>query len=259
MSHGRIINISGIAIILMVFSASGCTTSEPVMVENSHVQVQALSNTIPMETMNEIAARSERIYTKLAAFFGRNPPSAVRVELGAQQRIARSFAERNTIVFPMRVVESKSVIIAHEMTHLFMPERHSEALREGIAVYAQDRFGEVSGYPNYGVDVDRLLSRRLRDGVGKSVASFSGAEAFFRRARGDGVGQPKLKWKDIDQEARRNAYLAGGSFTRYLFEVELQSDMTRFRTLYVGGDIPGVTGKSLQEIEAAWWQKIGLP
>ncbi|WNJ99620.1 hypothetical protein L2D14_17370 [Thalassospiraceae bacterium LMO-JJ14] len=208
--------------------------------------------------MAELANRADRIFPKLAAFFGRTVPTPVIIDLGPDHRVSKSYADVNTIGFPKQVVDRNAAIIAHEMTHLFMPERHSEALREGIAVYAQDRFGEVNGFPNYGRDGDRLVVSRLAKQRDASVRSFAVAEAFFRRNRGTD-GRTKVKWEDIDPDDRRNAYLLAGSFTRYLLETELAGDMTAFKRLYKNADFNGETGKSLAELEAAWRHRIGLP
>lgn len=205
-----------------------------------------------------LAQRGDRVFERLSGFFGRSLPVPVYMDIDPKLVVSRSYADRGAVGFPPRVVVRNAVIVAHEMTHLFMPERASEALREGIAVYAQDRFGEVAGYPNYAEDLDAVIVRRLRRGVGSGVRTFSEAEAFFRRNRGRGPGGRKLPLSEIDHDERRNAYLLAGSFTRYLFEVVLEADMDAFKRIYVSGDYEPVTGRSAAEIEAAWRARIGL-
>ena len=238
--------------------SGGCATSDPGAIKGRHVVVRTADPAIPPETMTALAQRGDRVFAKLGSFFGRSIPEPVLINLGTKHPVSKSYADKNTIGFPKSVVDRNIVIIAHEMTHLFMPEHHLEALREGIAVYAQDRFGEVTGYPNYGVDLDQAIRSRLKKRIDPPVYSFSTAETFFRRARAPAGDANKLKWKDINQADRRNAYLLGGSFARYLLEVELHGDMARFRQLYMTGDVKSVTGKEIAEIEAAWLREIGL-
>jgi len=204
-----------------------------------------------------LALRGDRAFERLSRFFERSIPTPVYIEISPGLVISRSFSERGAIAFPVRVFRRNAAIIAHEMTHLFMPENHWEAFREGIAVYAQDRFGDVVGYPNYGEDLDKIIARRFLKGVGSGVRTFSEAEAFFRYNRGRNPDNTKVPLSRIDPEDRRNAYLLAGSFTRYVFEVVLGSDMTAFKRIFVQGRFEAVVGTTLSDVETAWLRKIG--
>ncbi|MBO6521596.1 MAG: hypothetical protein JJ900_14510 [Rhodospirillales bacterium] len=239
-------------------SLAGCAGQDARLVKGENIQVRVLQDGAAMETAAALAERGDRVYRQLRTFFARDVPVPVTIKIDANARIARSFSARNAIVFPPRVVTGNNAIIAHEMTHLFMPENRSEALREGIAVYAQDRFGEVPGYPNYGNDLDQLVVKRLSDGIGKDVGTFSAAEALFRHNRGTDSGGKRVSLDKVDAEARRNAYLIAGSFVRYLFDDVLRSDMAAFKRLYTEGDYLRETGMMLAALEAGWQRHIGL-
>ncbi len=251
----RFIPVFAVAVTL---SLTGCAGQDARLVKGENVLVRVLQDGPAKETVAALAERGDRIFRKLRTFFARDVSRPVMIEIDAKARIARSFAARNAIVFPLRVVDGNNAIIAHEMTHLFMPENRSEALREGIAVYAQDKFGEVHGYPNYGNDLDHLVVKRLSGGIGKDVSTFAAAEALFRHNRGTDRGGKRLSLDEIDAEARRNAYLIAGSFVRYLLNDVLRQDMAAFKRIYVGGDFVRETGKTLPELEAAWRRLIGL-
>lgn len=242
----------------IVLCLQGCATPDERVAAGRYVVVRAAQADIGELEMTSLAQRGDRVFERLSGFFGRSLPVPVYIEIDPNLAVSRSYADRGAIGFPPRVVARNAVIVAHEMTHLFMPEKVSEALREGIAVYAQDRFGEVAGYPNYGEDLDAVIVRRLRRGVGSGVRTFSEAEAFFRRNRGREPEGRKIPLAAIDQDARRNAYLLAGSFARYLFEVVLESDMGVFKRIYTSGDYEQQTGRSAVEIEAAWRARTGL-
>lgn len=236
-----------------------CASADAVSINGKFVVVQSHDKTIPAESIASIVDRGDRLFPILSEFFGRNIPVPVVIDLGARLKGGRSFADKNMIGFPKRVIDQNIVIIAHEMTHLYMPERILEALREGIAVYVQDRFGEVPGYPNFGKDLDVLLQRQMKNRPDSSIRSFLDAEAFFKKNRRGQHQLDQLSIGKISPADRRDAYIVAGSFTRYLFEVVLMQDMGRFKRIYTSGDFQTVTGKSLSAIQKAWAKHIGRP
>ena len=250
--------ISGRSFFPALAAALLLLTGRPAVAQAPAVEVVNHYVDIPQAALDEITARGTRIRAKLEAFFGRDVPRPIIIDLGPRHRVGHAIAERNTVGFPKSIVDRNAVVLAHEMTHLIMPEHHWYALREGIAVYAQDRFGEVKGYPNLGNDLDRMLIRRLKQRPDAKPRTFLEAEAFFRRVRAPKPGETKLTWRDIDQWDRRNAYLLGGSFARYLLDVVLKGDMATFKRLYMSGDIAGVVGRPVEAIQADWLRATGL-
>lgn len=214
------------------------------------VQVQSGYPDLAEATVSELAARVENLYPRLAVFFGHDAPKPINIHLSDDHQFSVAYTHSNTIGFPRHIIDGNMAVVAHEMTHLFMPVRNSAALGEGIAIYVQDWFGSVGGYPNFGQDVDALLLTRLTRANTSGVATFDDAEGVISR-RGT--------WRGFGRGARRDAYLLAGSFTRYLFDVVLQGDMGAFKRIYADMDFKRETGTSLRQIEAAWRANIGLP
>lgn len=214
------------------------------------VQIQSKYPDLAETAVSDLAARAENLYPRLAAFFGHDAPKPIIIDLSDEYQFSVAYTHSNTIGFPRHIIDGNIAVVAHEMTHLFMPVRRSAALGEGIAIYVQDRFGTVGGYPNFGQDMDTLLVARLARIGASGVATFDDAEGVISR-RGT--------WRSFGRGARRDAYLLAGSFTRYLFDVALKGDMAAFKRIYADVDFKHETGKSLTELEAAWRAKLGLP
>ncbi|MBO6521595.1 MAG: hypothetical protein JJ900_14505 [Rhodospirillales bacterium] len=219
-------------------SASVSTGKEAV------AEVRSGYNDLEKAVLDEMSARADLIYARLAAFFGRDLPTPIIIHFDDRYEVSTSYPHINTIGFPRYAAERNIAVLAHEMTHLFMPERRSVLLSEGIAIYAQDRFGVVIGFPNYGTDVDKLLMRRL------------GGIDGLRRYRLEAV--PHAIFGRAGNRNRQTAYIAAGSFTRFLFEQVLKQDMAAFRRIYTTGDYRRETGKTLADLQADWWRHLGL-
>ena len=194
--------------------------------------------------LEEMSSRAEVVYARLSAFFGRSLPQPIIIDLSDNYDFSTSFPHINLIGFPRHIIESGMAVLAHEMAHLFMTERRSAVLSEGIAIYVQDRFGMARGYPNFGIDVDELLMHRVGGIEGLRRISLLHAE---RTIAGHAGGRN-----------RRTAYLMAGSFTRYLFDEILKQDVAAFRRLYMRGEYAAETGKTLAALESAWRRHLGF-
>lgn len=237
-------NIALSAAAALLFAASnahaGVNTGKDALVE-----IRSAYPDLAAETMAEMSARAEALYPKLAAFFGHELRRPIVIDLSDAYSFSTSFPHRNLIGFPRHIVDRNIAVIAHEMTHLFMPDGYSHAIREGIAIYAQDRFGMVGGFPNFGRDLDEMVRARLGEDENPRVHLMETAEDMIRGY-------------NVNRRDRHMAYLVAGSFTRYLLDSVLEGDMARFKRLYASGDYVAETGRTLAEIDAAWRAGIGL-
>ncbi len=191
----------------------------------------------------DLAARAARELKALEAFFDTTAQHPIIVDLADRYPFSIAYRHRNLIGFPRHIIERNMAVTAHEITHLLLPFGHSAALREGIAIYAQDRFGEVTGFPNFGSDVHGEAALRLAR-VGGQLFSFQDAESYLRRPGA------------VSQRTRRDAYFIAGSFTRFLIDDLFEENVQAFLPLYEDGDYLGHTGRSLQEIEKVWRARI---
>lgn len=229
---------------LMVLWAGNGASASVGTGKEAIAEVRSGYHDLEKDVLEEMSARAETVYARLSAFFEQTLPTPIVIHFDDRYEVSTSYPHINTIGFPRYAAERNIAVLAHEMTHLFMPERKSVLLSEGIAIYAQDRFGVVIGFPNYGADVDTLLMRRL--------GGFDG----LRRYRLEAV--PHAIFGRSGNRNRQTAYIAAGSFTRYLFEQVLKQDMTAFRRIYTSGDYHRETGRTLAELQIDWRRHLGL-
>jgi len=144
------------------------------------------------------------------------------------------------IVIPARLVNDGRVITAHEITHLLTQGWASVLLKEGLAVYAQDKVGERKGWPNEGRNVHRVAF----DEVTQSAPLVRTPEEADKALSTSNAGQAKL---------RRAAYAVAGSFVTWLIEERFRGELGQFmNTLYRSGNYSGATGSDFETLQRAW-------
>lgn len=145
-----------------------------------------------------------------------------------------------TIHIPSTRIGKRHAVTAHEITHLLTQGWASRFLKEGLAVYAQYKFGEQQGWPNYRRSVHTAAQRWLA-GKDNKIRTPKDAEFALRTAR---VGERRL---------RLAAYSVAGSWVMWIIEQKFGGDITRFMSdLYRSGNYDGVSSGGIEELTHEW-------
>jgi hypothetical protein len=240
-----------IAIILLVF----CGVALPSL---SHaacdVTITFNDVTISQEAQNWLEQELKKAAGKVCAWWGPTFSGPLTIDVNNSTEMAMSLVpswrgKSNYIVFPAANALRSNAPTIHEMTHIFAPNAN-RFLAEGLAVYAHDYLGGPPAFPNFG----RPLP------VARQIAEKADIVALDRLAT------PAM-FELRGALPRRDSYLAGGSFVRFLIE---RDGMEKFRHLYaLTPFVPGkrnagdparwqtVYGVSLDQLANEWRTRIG--
>lgn len=187
--------------------------------------------------LDALGVQAGREYDKLKALF--NADVGVVTLRVRRNGVARHLPPA-TIVIPSRLVSEARAITAHELTHLLTQGWANGLLKEGLAVYAQDKLGEQAGWPNDGRSVHRVAE--------KAVA------APKPMVRGPGDANRVLSTRNPGRTAlRRAAYAVAGSWVTWLIEEKFGGDVSRFMaTLYGTGSYTAALGQPFQPLRTEW-------
>jgi hypothetical protein len=228
----RTVVLSLIAVLLLGQPVAGADDSVRFIDEHSGVDPAAFP---------DIAAQAAREYEKLKAMFGTDV-GVVTVKL-RPKGVARHIPPA-AIVIPARLVNDGRVITAHEITHLLTQGWASALLKEGLAVYAQDRVGERKGWPNEGRNVHRVAF----EAVTQSAALVRTPEEADKALSTSNAGQARL---------RRAAYAVAGSFVTWLIDERFRGELGQFmNTLYRSGNYAGATGADFAALQREWREYV---
>jgi hypothetical protein len=142
--------------------------------------------------------------------------------------------ERGRVMFPASLVRRGRAATVHEIVHVYAPNAN-RFLAEGLAVYAHERLGGPTAYPNFGVSLHTTAARHAQTDVA----------ALERLATPSRL--------ELDRLADREAYLVAGSFVRFLIE---RHGLDTFRRLYA--TTPLVPGQRDPGAPARWQEIYGL-
>jgi len=182
-----------------------------------------------------------REYEKLKILFKADVgPVTIRVRSGGVGRHMPPAA----VHIPIRLIDRSTAITAHELTHLLTQGWASQLLKEGLAVYAQDRMGEQRGWPHY---------RRTVHGAARHWTGRPGAQV-----RGPGEANRVLsKPHPGETRLRQTAYAVAGSWVKWLIEAKLGGDVERFMAdLYRTNAYKAATGQRFAMLATEWRQFI---
>jgi hypothetical protein len=131
---------------------------------------------------------------------------------------------RGTMQFPATRVAEGEAAIAHELAHVFFPNSN-RMLAEGFAVYVQWKIGSSKAYPNFGDDLDNMVTNfacRLR---------FNNLDSIDIEALDKGTTPSVLSLR-VGQKLylTDDTYVVAGSFVKFLIESPLGID--KFHSLY---------------------------
>jgi hypothetical protein len=176
-------------------------------------------------------AVSER--KKVEEFWGPTWTEPIRIEVSSSFETASALETNGfnpgKIEMPLAMAKDRTGALLHEITHNYARNRNS-LLREGLAVYLQDKIGGNRSFPNQGQNLHVLARRML-----PSIASLD----RLNSVRGDlSLVMPK-----------RPAYILSGSFVKFLID---RYGLPQFRTLYETGSYEQAYQKSLRILEDEW-------
>ena len=153
--------------------------------------------------------------------------------------------EHGVMRMPLIRVKSNDAASLHELVHIYAPNAN-RLLAEGLAVYAHEALKGRRAHPNSGRDLHEM------------AAATTGAMKLVEL---DKVATPQQLEKGGDET---KAYVAGGSFVRYLIE---RDGLEKFRALYALTPLlpkqreagspdrwQTVYGKPLSDLETDWRQ-----
>ena len=219
---------------------SGCVTTQPCTgVPSFDGSVCAVSRdpVVAQHDIQSLADQTARERAALVAYLGN--------DVGLITVIVRKKGNARhkppaTIFIPSRLIPKRHAITAHEITHLLTQGWASQILKEGLAVYAQYRFGEQQGWPNYRRSVHDA-ARRWRNDPRIAVDTPGAAESALRKAR-------------KGETARRlAAYSVAGSWVAWILEVKMGGDIARFLgRLYRTGDYEATLGANYGRLLTEW-------
>ncbi|MDP6391041.1 MAG: hypothetical protein QF654_14180 [Alphaproteobacteria bacterium] len=232
------------ALAALAMLASGCETNRNANAFLSADRTVRVVNHDPKlrsQQLERLAGQAAREYTALRRAFGKD---VGRITVEVRDRgVGRHFPPA-TIHIPSRLIRKSRAITAHEITHLLAQGWTSLVLKEGLAVYAQARFGEQRGWPNYGRPIHRS-ARRWRNTPNVGVRTPADAEFVWATAR------------RRDTEARRAAYAIAGSWVTWIVEEKLGGDLGRFmERLYRTGDYPAALGQPQAALAREWGEFV---
>ncbi len=198
---------------------------------------------ISLRQIESLADQAARERTALVHFFG-NDIGPVTVSVRDKGNAFHK--PPSTIHIPSRLIRKSHAITAHEITHLLTQGWASRVLKEGLAVYAQQRFGEQQGWPNYRHTVHAAARRWMSDNP-VAIRTLGDAETALRNAQ-PGETARKLA-----------AYSFAGSWVMWILDVKLNGDVTRFMSqLYRSGDYESALKQTGKSLEREWRAFIGL-
>lgn len=184
-----------------------------------------------------LIAQAAREYEKLKAIFGTDV-GVVTIRL-RPKGVARHLPPAD-IVIPAKQVRQAVVITAHEITHLLTQGWANGLLKEGLAVYAQDRVGEQSGWPNYG----RLNHAVALEAITKPNPLVRGPYDANKVLSTRNPGKAAL---------RRASYAVAGSWVTWLIAEKFNGDLGQFMDkLYRTGNYEQALGEPFKPLRRQW-------
>ncbi len=233
---------------LLILSAitaisAGCTVQDVCFgIQSADKMICAVSRDygISAKQMAQLASQAARERGALVRYFGNDvgPVTVIIRDTGIAYHEPPS-----TIYLSSRHISNSHAITAHEMTHLLTQGWASRVLKEGLAVYAQYRFGEQQGWPNYKRSVHVAARRWLADDQ-NDIQSLQDSEPMLRTRQGN-------------RRQLLAAYSLSGSWVMWIIEEKLKGDVAAFmKQLYRSGRYQSTLRQSRNQLEKEWRQFV---
>ena len=147
----------------------------------------------------------------------------IHMFIRSQFRIPRTliflWRGENRMEMPVHRVRDGKANLIHEISHSLAPSRN-RFLAEGLSVYLEERFGNLSAFPTFGRPVRDLLCQYRMEG------HFISLEALLREIQGEAEIFTRRNARTI---TLRMAYLEGGALVKLLMEGDRFGDSPESR------------------------------
>lgn len=138
------------------------------------------------------------------------------------------------VVFLSFAAEKRAPYV-HETVHIIAWDWNTLWLKEGLAVFLNDKLGGYPAFPNFGADIDELATSKLTHKYPLRLIGQNGVPKFSSRLE------------------RELFYVFSGSFVKYLFQ---HIGIDTLMKIYMSGDtqkaVVEKTGKSLDMWKKDW-------
>ena len=149
---------------------------------------------------------------------------------------------RNPIVFLSYVKEGKSPYL-HETIHILAWEFYSLWIREGLAIYLNDKLGGYPAFPNFGKDIDECAKEHANRKFKKVLRLIgkNGIHEFSNRME------------------RKVFYFFSGSFVKFLDgEIGTEKLMNIYKAKNTKMAFKKISGQKVEDWKQAWLNGLGL-
>jgi hypothetical protein len=138
------------------------------------------------------------------------------------------------VVFLTYAAEMRAPYV-HETVHIIAWDWNTLWIKEGLAVFLNDKLHGYPAFPNFGKDIDEFAKSMLRF---KSPLKLIGQN-----------GIPRFS----DRKERRMFYIFSGSFVKYLYtHLEIEKLMDIYKPKDTKKAVAKITGKNLDNWKKEW-------
>ena len=142
------------------------------------------------------------------------------------------------VIFLSFASEKKAPFV-HETVHIIAWDWHTLWLKEGLAIFLNDKLGGDPSFPNFGKDLDELAESNLH---------FSSIMAKIGQ---DGITEFS------NQTERRIFYILSGSFVKFIYEnIGIEKLMKIYKEKDTSNAVKELTGKELDIWKKEWIDSI---
>ncbi len=223
---------------------------------STHFSVTFLSQELEEKQATHLLQISEKAYDEVSNFLDRTFTPGMQVELNISSRHLSPYASQPGphafMLVPLKAAKKEyGFSLAHELTHILMglsgldKKQGNRLLDEGFAVYVEERLHGPKVFPNFGFETHAGY-QQLRIKLKQKVWPLLETDLHRKHA------------KSGDFDTMRLAYLAQGSFCKYLIE---RYGLEKFFIVFYGqiDDFDAVYGKSFSTLEKPWKTFILTP
>ena len=151
--------------------------------------------------------------------------------------------EHTSLISVDNVRENTSSYI-HELTHIIAWDCSSLWIKEGLAVYLNDKLNGDPTYPNNGCDIDKLSLEFYNSGTLESLTAF------------DLVGKNGVP-NYIDYNSEPIFYIYSASFVKYLeYSIGKDNLIKIYKSLNTKEALKDITGKDINILKNDWINSI---
>lgn len=236
MANSLKISLGALAVLGVVFYLIYGSTPETEINQDSSVQEPRiiLTTELPYVSEAELAEVRQEVQAALHSVL---PVLGIKNRRRTEIKIVDTGicnAAEGVVTLPISHIRDKSAAIIHEITHIVAKHGDNSFFSEGLAVYFQNRFGLITGFPNYSVSLTDL------------VRSFQGQLRYIPDLMRD-----NQIFSQVGTVERRIAYIEAGSFISFLVARYGEDKLAELHNSY-SLQYDRIYGRDVGELEAEW-------